>query len=315
MNPLAQIVRLTRFFTFTLLMRTRKLADSFITRTAAPRLPQPVLNVSEQIRRPRACRICLVRSPCDRRSCYIAARPVIALNTRRGCFMTKTPVCLSFVGLLLLSTGAHANVFDDIWNVVTDPLKLKRGTDTAYKIIIEARQLEKEAKTDIADIESKANTDVHDRLTELRSIYIDAESKTVGDATDLETKTAEDLAALEKKTADDANNLVWNAKCAVVSVLRKNLQESLSKSLEELSDARPTITLLGPPIVRYVSKQVDIDDPSNLYYAAKTTLLNNVAPGKLEDPSANASAYDVYNAYQNIELMAKETRCFLLGSL
>ena len=191
------------------------------------------------------------------------------------------------------------NVFQDMWGVVTDPLKLSQSSktlaDTTANVMI---QLE--------DLEGVTNGHVAERLEQVRSILKDAIN-----GTDAEIqKAVSAMNDLEAQVNNDANNLIYNAQCVVDVTLLNTAQQSFAGLISTLSKADPAINLLGIKLIDVSTNQVQIDTPDDAYRSTKQAAMKALEKATTD----NSNAFDILSTYQNLEAAAKFTRCYYKNS-
>lgn len=198
--------------------------------------------------------------------------------------------------LLLQIAPARANIFKDVWGVVTDPLKLNAASGqvsaSLYRTMLQADELE-----------AKGDMDVAARLTQIQGIVDDALSGSRA----LEAQAAADMTRLEQKVNADANNTIYNVQCVAETSLNDSLQRAASQLLEQVRASHWVVRLLGFNIIDFgPTVKVSISDPDQAYWSLKTTVLGELA----RTQSDSSPAYDIISAYQNLERMAKLTTCY-----
>lgn len=202
-------------------------------------------------------------------------------------------------GLLSVTfTESNAKGFlGDVWGVVTDPLKLKRSSDTLAdsvdRSLIQLQQLE-----------GVVNYDTKERLEQIRSILKDAMQG--GDA--IIKRATSSALEIEGKINDDAVRLIYNAKCAVDVTLKNTAQEAMAGLLNQVSKARPAVKFLGVTIVNYSSKEVKIDNPNDAYASAKSNIISVLN----ENLESHSPASRIFFAYQNLQAAAKYALCYYI---
>jgi hypothetical protein len=198
------------------------------------------------------------------------------------------------VGLAMLSivfdaSAARANVFEAAWEVVTDPIKLKSGSDNLYRSLIELENLEK-----------NANYDIGERKKELDRIVRRSEEQAIADIT-----------KFEKTLYIDTSDLIRKVSCVATDALQNDLREAVAKALDALSTSNPGLHIGPFKILDLRAKQVQIDDPSQIYYASRDALLADLTKSVDEMVSAGKpmAAYTIVDTYQNIERLANVAIC------
>jgi ElaB/YqjD/DUF883 family membrane-anchored ribosome-binding protein len=212
---------------------------------------------------------------------------------------THSPAVLKalIIGVLLAlpSSLRAGNFFQDTWDVVTDPLKLRSSSsklaDSLDRTLIQLTQLA-----------GQANAHVQERLEQVRSILKDALDGTEQSI----AKATSAMLMLEAKVNDDALNLIYTAKCAADITLKSTAEEGLASLLNQLSDARPRIRFLGITILDVQTKKLTIDNPNIAYVSAKEEALKALN-GDLKDSS---EARRIFFTYQTLQASAKYALCY-----
>jgi hypothetical protein len=209
-------------------------------------------------------------------------------------FVGLTFVCL----IIILSSGSlnAASMFEDMWGVATDPLKLDSSSrelsETAQRIMIQLK-----------DLEGVANSHVEARLEQVRSIIRDADAdvqKSLGKIRDLEIQIN-----------SDANALIYNAQCITDVTLLNTTQKAFAGLISTLSKADPAIRIFGIKIIDLSTNDVQITEPDRAYFSTKTIAISNLEKN-MKDGS---QAYEILSVYQNLEKAVKFTRCYFRGQI
>lgn len=191
---------------------------------------------------------------------------------------------------------AAAGFFQDMYGVVTDPLKLKatssKISDSAERILLQLEALR-----------GRTDYDIQQRLEQLRSILqdvIDGTDKVISNAI---TK----ISALEQDIYADAIRLIYRAQCAAVDVMDQ-FHRSFAQMVAEIRKANPGINIAGIRIANVKLNEVVIENPDQAYRSSKAAIFASLSV-KVSD---NSTAYDILSAYQNLARAAKFTRCHYL---
>lgn len=232
---------------------------------------------------------------------------------KKGTKMVATPslrslkcACVGRVVVSLLAfvafgqlKPAHANIFADVWRVVTDPLKLqsasKEVSDGVYRTMLQAEQLE-----------TQANKDITERLKQVQDIVNDA----LSGLSLLENKAVNDMNNLEQQINYDANQFLYNLSCEAETTLNDSLQRAWDNMINQLGNSRPGISIFGFRLFNIgPTVTVSILDPDKSYWTLKEKVLTGLRTNQKED----SLAYNILSAYQNLERTAKLTVCYYKG--
>jgi hypothetical protein len=203
------------------------------------------------------------------------------------------------ISALVVSTAPafSGNLFQDVWGVATDPLKLEKSSS-------ELSQSLERTLGQLSALEGQANYDLQQRLEQIRSIVHDALNGTQGIIADATKR----MLALEARINADAIRLIYRAQCAAEVVLMDQLQRSFVQLISNLKKADPSVTILGIRVINLDVSDIKIDYPDQAYLSTEATvfasLRNSVTDG--------SKAYDILSAYQNLERAARFTRCYYI---
>ena len=207
---------------------------------------------------------------------------------------------LAAIFVVVCQQPCDANVFGDLWGVVTDPLKLGKAStelsDSAQRSLIQ-----------ISELESQTNYDAQQRLEQMRSILKDAitSGETVID------EVTNKMHDLEDKINQDAINLIYRAQCATQTVMMVQMQQSFAQFIKNVRDADPGIRILGITLVRFHVNEIRVANPDDAYITAKAAVL-----AKLDkDVKDNTSAYNILSTYENLSRQAGYTRCYYIDQV
>jgi hypothetical protein len=177
---------------------------------------------------------------------------------------------------------------------LSDPIGLKKMSDSAERIMIQLQQLE-----------GIANAHVRERLEQVRSILRDA----INGSQEVIAKATQSMLDVEKQVNSDAANLLYNVKCVTDVTLLNTAPRSFAELISTLKKADPGIKIFGIKIVNLGTNDVQILKPDEAYGSTKKEALR-----KLEkDVTDSSKANDIFSTYQNLELSAKFTACSYKG--
>src|ERR1700744_2651333 len=140
--------------------------------------------------------------------------------------------CVVAVTYMLSVTAneAKANVFGDVWGVVTDPLGLRRASQTLSESV-------ERSLIQLTALESVANNDVKARLEQIRSIVTDALSGQRA----LIDQAVLNMNQLEASINRDAVNLLYRAQCAAEVAATTTSQRLFASLISNLRKSDPRV--------------------------------------------------------------------------
>lgn len=200
----------------------------------------------------------------------------------------------------VLSPVANADAVSEFAGIITDPFKLGRASDNMLQSVEKINAMLKE-------LEGRTNQDLRDRIAQVQALVdgvISAVDRNVKDVAAIITNAEAQINQLEKTILYDAEELLSKVQCTVRVVVDQDIESGLSKILDQLRAANPTLTLFGIPVWKLTVKQIMAEDPIEAYRATKAALLaeyQKLGPGDL--------AYKVPLTFANIANLAYLTRC------
>lgn len=200
-------------------------------------------------------------------------------------------------GLLLLVLNQHeasANFFQDVWGVVTDPLKLKKSSSTLSDSV-------ERSLIELKALEGTTNGHVQERLEQIRSIVNGAINGTGAQISSALDKMNE----VERHINEDAVNIIYRGQCAVEVAGTDQIQRAYAELVDNLRKSEPGIVIFGIKIISLSAKKVDVSDPDKAFFSLREAVFKRLN----SDTSDNTSAYDILSAYQNLARLARLTRC------
>jgi hypothetical protein len=183
------------------------------------------------------------------------------------------------------------NMFEDVWGIATDPLKL-RAASTELSSSVERTLIQLNA------LEGQANYDVQARLEQIRSIVKEANTDT--------NNAFDRMTVLEKEVDEQAFALIARAECASENV-NGRLQVAFSDLIKHLIEADPKIVVAGIKAVELVANPVVIEDPNKYYKGAKAAAFAALNNKIIFTDKSEAS--EIFWTYQNLKEVAKWARC------
>jgi len=214
-----------------------------------------------------------------------------------------TLVFMLAIGCLLLTNSCRANLLGEAYGIVTDPLKLAKGSQNILDSVIRVQGLMK----DLDSMEVRTNKDISDRLMQVKGItdqVIAAVDRNVAVAVTL----VDQMNQLEKDIFARAEGLIEKARCLVANTMDE-LDTELKRAALTLKTANPRITLLGIPIINLTTSEVKIDDPWQGYLSIANFHLAEIQ--KLTDTSP---AREFLHHYGEIVRLGKRAQCAYEGT-
>lgn len=207
-----------------------------------------------------------------------------------------------FASILFLVVSAGAsnakNVFEDIWSVIVDPLKLDssstRVIDSMDRILLQLKALQEETDRDINEYLNRIEGIVESALSGQQELI---------------EKAISDAAELEEKVYQDAVDLIWRAQCAAEVTLTDTVQRSLAEAINAILRTDPQFEVFGMRIVNAKIDPVQVVDPDIAYRAIKRQYLR-----RLDRMGDQTDAYFIVSTYSNIARLARITQCHYLGT-
>lgn len=210
------------------------------------------------------------------------------------CRMRKLVIAIALsASTFAFSAKSQANIFDDTWGIVTDPIKLRQSSATlADSLDRTLAQLE--------TLEGKADVHIAERLEQIRSIIKEA----MGGTEQLLDKATADMLRLEVQVNVDAIDLIYRAQCAATETINQGRQ-AFANVVSDLGRADPGLYILGLKIIDLRTKTVQVEYPDQAYWNMKKKLFDHLRASVKDD----TDAYDIFSAYTNLGEMARLTLC------
>tara|TARA_Y100000815_G_C13316135_1_gene490493 strand:- start:893 stop:1612 length:720 start_codon:yes stop_codon:yes gene_type:complete len=199
--------------------------------------------------------------------------------------------------LLMLSlTPAKAGFLDDVWGVITDPLKLDRGSENLIHTVERAALHFDRIRGNIDE-----NVEAHlNRISEIIKETQQSFNESSADTFNRIDSTIEKINDLQKIIYRDTAQLV---KCTTeVSLLQ--LRSALAKSLNDLGKRNPRLKFFGITIVSAEIEYQDINNPLESFREIKRLIQFELqSVGETDHPSK------ITDAYAEIQRLSDLTRC------
>ena len=201
---------------------------------------------------------------------------------------------------VFFSGHAKADILEDAWGVLTDPLKLTEGTENLIHAIqrafILAERLQGKIDADVTryfDRIDRLALDVHTRLDET----IDGVFEDAGVFVD---DTLSGIIATERQILNDAQHAL---KCSG-EVAKTQVIDALVQSLHHLGASRPRITFFGTTILAAEITPEDIPNPIDGFREFRDLKLELLKEVKPED-----HPHKITDVYAEIGRLASLTAC------
>ena len=198
-------------------------------------------------------------------------------------FGQRTWLIIGAAGLTLSSASpSNANVFQDLWEIVTDPLKLGKSSDKLSATV-------QDALVQLQAMEATGNHHAEERLEQIRSILRGAFE---GGQETIDRAEA-DMLALEKKIDQDAVDFVYRAQCAVQQTLDQG-HNSFAEYASDLRQVNPGIFIFGIEVVDIRTHDIKVTEPDRAYRTIKAEKLRQLDKAVTE----NTPAADIVSVYR-----------------
>ena len=212
-------------------------------------------------------------------------------------------VFLLFLCSLQFAPTASADVISDIGGIVFDPFKLGHASDNILQSVIQINAMLHE----LEGLEGRTNQDLKERIADVQKIVdgvIDSVDRNVKTIKDVIANAETQINQLEERIVHDAEELLNKAQCTVKAVLDQDIENSVSKILNQLRSADPAFTLFGIPIAEITVKQIKVEDPFDAYRQTRDALLVEFRKIKPSDP-----AFKISQIFGDIATLAHFARC------
>lgn len=212
----------------------------------------------------------------------------------------KSLVLAVFLTATFSAYPAQANLLNDTWGILTDPLKLGRSTSNAIHAI-------ERAAIHAERIEGKINASVEARLTQIDKTVRETREALDKTATaslqkidDITTKAFSEISILQRGVFLDTAQLV---KCTTeVSLFQ--VQTKLAETLNDLGKRKPRLEIFGWVILSAKIEQSDIKSPIGSFREVK-----RLYDAKLTKITPNQHPTEITDSYGELQRIADLTRC------
>lgn len=212
--------------------------------------------------------------------------------------LKNTITTFTLVTALFPAPRAQADLFGDVWGVVTDPFKLGQASSEASASvdrIIVALEL----------LQTNFGSDVRDYL-----VLIDEMIGSVDQAAEDRISQIEQIVfQLEAEIFNDAHKLLVETECSVERLLGRTLPETVYAMLVQLEEADISVNLPFGADAELTVEAVRPLSPDITYIRIRNAYL-----GYISDLNEGDSAYQIIIGYQNISELAFRTYCHFARS-
>lgn len=221
--------------------------------------------------------------------------------------------------LLFYASVSSADLGDDIWGVVTDPLQLGRSSNNVYK---SAREI-KATMIAATGLQQEIDRDIRFYLYDLDQKIDRIEKGVDRVGISLIEKTSQEVQLIEKKLMKDVKVAIRDAKCSLIDASEEGLKRSLrevfpgplkakTKKIRLPFGREKEKILWVIPTGGSKHKTIEIDLSSNpqpnvVFDEIEKAFITNIGLMREDD-----DAYLLVDAYSNLARYAKITQCFYL---
>ena len=188
---------------------------------------------------------------------------------------------------------AAADIFGDVWGVVTDPLKI-RSSSREISSVVDRSIVSLELMQDEFD------SDVRDYISELQKVIRMVDR--AGAENILRAKNA--VLEVERQVYGDAQKLLQEVECAAERFSKGTLPETLELIIQQLADSEIEVTLPFGQTAEASIEAAKATSPDSAYIETRDSYLE-----VLEMVDDQTSAYEIISVYQNIAELAFKTHC------
>lgn len=210
----------------------------------------------------------------------------------------RIALVLVLVITLLPAPKAQADLFSDVWGVITDPFKLgqasSEASDAVDRIIVALELLQ-----------TNFDSDVRDYLVQINEMIGAVDQA----AEDRVSQIEQIVLQLEAEIFKDAHKLLVETECSVECLLGRTLPETVYAMLLQLEEADISVKL---PFVKDAELTVEAVRPlsPDITYIR----IRNAYLGYIKGLNESDSAYQIIIGYQNISELAFRTYCHFARS-
>lgn len=184
---------------------------------------------------------------------------------------------------------ARAGFFEDAWGVVTDPLKIGKGSDNAVHAV-------ERLAIHVARIQRQLDESAKNRIDQVGLIL----RQTKFDIDDSIAKMFAEVATFQTKFFADTAELV---RCSG-EITGEAIRSNLAKALNDLGQRKPKIVIFGWVIVTAEIEARDIESPIDSFRRVKSLYDQKLA--KIGENDHPAKITDIY---AEVARLARLTRC------
>ena len=201
---------------------------------------------------------------------------------------------------LLSATQAKAGFLDEAWGVVTDPLKIGKGTENIISAVERSMIHLERIQEKLGENANQVLDRVDKTIGETRRDVFKMIDETGHVAESVTNNAFAKMTALQTNTIKDVRELV---KCSTQVTLYE-AQTALARSLNDLGERKPRIEFWGWTILSAKIDPQDIDNPMQAFRRVKA-----LYQAKLDAVSDDAHPRDITDVYGELQRISDLTRC------
>lgn len=234
-------------------------------------------------------------------------RGVAQVDKKTKCWLTffvdinrRNILVLAFVSASFISpsTGEAGlnDIANDVWGIVTDPLKIGKGTENLIHAV-------ERAGINAERLEGKTNEDFKARIDQIN--YIIKETRKdfregIDKIEEIANTSFNQITELETKIFSDAAELV---KCSVVTT-KHEMQTAIADSLNKIGKRKPRFVIFGWEVGSVKFEPEDIETPMESFRTIKKEYQGRWSRLKLSDHPQMLT-----DGYSELQRIADLTRC------
>jgi len=196
--------------------------------------------------------------------------------------------------------SARADVISSFTGIITDPFKLGQASENILQSVNQINAM-------LQQLEGRTNQDLKDRIAQAQTLVdgvIAAVDRNVKDIKQVVADAELQMNQLEGKIVLDAEQLLNKAQCTAKALLDQDIEQGVSRVLDELRIANPKLTLFGIPIGGVTINVFKMQKPLDAYRQTRDAL---IAEYKQLGPTDDA--FKIPQAFGGIATVAYFTRC------
>jgi len=215
------------------------------------------------------------------------------------------------VALLISATApTRANIVDDAWGVVSDPIGIARGGDSLVTAV-------NRASDTLLVLQRETDADIRDYIKELSSLIARAEQAIATQRRELVAQVTADLNRFADRADSYIREAIVQAQCAVEVTLTDTLRRALGGNLRFLADDKLEIVLpfkkpstgFSRLFLDFEEDVIEIDisrtqSPARVYEIIRDRHLQNLAYATEADQTKH-----IVETYADIARFARFAQC------